>query len=194
MFGIKKKMPGTGSYIFARLAFYPSLFYNYVMCHVSNRNWYDRIDETVLLGALPFRGIAKELVTKENVRAVLSANQPHELSYFTPTDEEWKSLGVDCLRLKILDFLGTPSPTQLDEALSFIENHRKQGHNVYVHCKAGRTRSATLVACYLIKTYKWDHTTAWNHLTSKRPHARLFQPQKDFIRDFHLNQLRAEAG
>lgn len=187
-------MPGTGSYIFARFAFYPSLFYNYCMCRISDRKWYNRIDETIILGALPLRGIAKEIVNQENVRGVISANLPHELKHFTPTDEEWKSLGVDRLHLKILDFVGTPSEIQLDEALSFIEDHRKQGTSVYVHCKAGRTRSATLVTCYLIKTYKWDDTTAWNHLVSKRPHARLFQPQKDFIRNFYLNRIRAEAG
>jgi len=187
-------MPGTGSAIFARFAFYPTLFYNYAMSHVSSRNWYDRIDDTVLLGALPFRRTAKELVAKENVKAVISANQPHELKHFTPTDEEWEALGVECLRLRVMDFLGTPSAAQLDEALSFIEKHRKQDHSVYVHCKAGRTRSATLVACYLMKTNNWDDTTAWNHLVSRRPHARLFQIQKDFLKNYHLNGFRAEAG
>ena len=28
------------------------------------------------------------------------------------------------------------------------------GDSVYVHCKAGRTRSATVVACYLMKVSK----------------------------------------
>lgn len=40
-----------------KLAFYPTLFYNVVMTKLSSRRWYDRIDETVLLGALPFRGM-----------------------------------------------------------------------------------------------------------------------------------------
>jgi len=45
--------------LFNKLAFYPTLFYNVVMTQVTNRRWYDRIDETVLLGALPFRGMTK---------------------------------------------------------------------------------------------------------------------------------------
>lgn len=45
----------------ARISFYPSLFYNVVMEKVSSRNWYDRIDDTVILGALPFRNMTKQV-------------------------------------------------------------------------------------------------------------------------------------
>lgn len=181
-------MSKTATYVFARAAFYPTLLYNYVVHLVSKRPWYHRIDDTVLFGALPLRQIAKELVEKENVQAVVSTNHKFEVEHFTPTEEEWRQLGVDYLRFAVLDFMGTPSPTQLDEALSFIENHRKQGHSVYVHCKAGRTRSATLVACYLMKTYDVDDTDAWSQIVSKRSHASLFQIQKDYLHQFHLNR------
>lgn len=45
----------------ARITFYPSLFYNVMMEKASLRNWYDRIDDNVILGALPFRSEAKEV-------------------------------------------------------------------------------------------------------------------------------------
>jgi len=41
--------------MFARVTFYPSLFYNVCMERVSARRWYDRIDDNLVLGALPFR-------------------------------------------------------------------------------------------------------------------------------------------
>lgn len=47
--------------MFARLSFYPTLFYNVVMEKVSARRWYDRIDETVLLGALPFQNMTEQV-------------------------------------------------------------------------------------------------------------------------------------
>lgn len=47
--------------MFARFTFYPTLVYNVFMEKVSARNWYDRIDETVILGALPFRGMTKQV-------------------------------------------------------------------------------------------------------------------------------------
>lgn len=47
--------------MFARVSFYPSLFYNVLMEKVTTRRWYDRIDENMILGALPFRSMAKEV-------------------------------------------------------------------------------------------------------------------------------------
>ena len=40
---------------------------------------YDRIDDTVVLGALPFHSVAKKLVKEENVKAVISMNEDFEL-------------------------------------------------------------------------------------------------------------------
>lgn len=41
--------------LLTKVLFYPTLGYNVLMTYVSSRRWYDRIDETVLLGALPLR-------------------------------------------------------------------------------------------------------------------------------------------
>ena len=49
--------------MFARVTFYPTLFYNVLMEKISSRNWYDRIDETVILGALPFRSMTNQVYT-----------------------------------------------------------------------------------------------------------------------------------
>lgn len=53
----------------ARLSFYPTLFYNVLMEKITPRRWYDRIDDTVILGALPF----PSLTTK--VRMMRNENQ-----------------------------------------------------------------------------------------------------------------------
>jgi atypical dual specificity phosphatase len=45
----------------ARFSFYPTLLYNVVMEKITNRNWYDRIDDAVILGALPFRGMTDKV-------------------------------------------------------------------------------------------------------------------------------------
>lgn len=55
----------------ARISFYPSLFYNVIMEKVTNRNWYDRIDDTVILGALPFRNMTKQV----SLRVILFYNK-----------------------------------------------------------------------------------------------------------------------
>lgn len=65
--------------------------------------------------------------------------------------QEWASWGVKHLCLATVDFNNAPPQEMLDKGVSFIEDMQSEDSTVYVHCKAGRGRSATLVACYLIK-------------------------------------------
>lgn len=96
---------------------------------------------------------------QENVRAVISMNQDFELKVFSPDYEEWKKMGVEFLQLPTRDFVEAPSLDNIHLGVQLIEKyvsplHSKSGQipsSVYIHCKAGRTRSATLVACYLVK-------------------------------------------
>ncbi|EDO45204.1 predicted protein, partial [Nematostella vectensis] len=134
----------------ARVLFYPTLLWNVVM-EGGSRRWYDRIDSTVILGALPFKSLTQKLVEEENVRAVVTLNEEFETKHFCNTSEEWSEWGVKQLRLATVDFGNAPSLDNLSEGVKFIEEIRSKGDSVYVHCKAGRGRSATLVACYLMK-------------------------------------------
>lgn len=52
--------------MFARVSFYPTLLYNVLMEKATSRNWYDRIDENVILGALPFRSQANDVSFSKN--------------------------------------------------------------------------------------------------------------------------------
>lgn len=47
--------------MFARVTFYPSLVYNVFMERAGVRKWYNRIDENMILGALPFRFMAPDV-------------------------------------------------------------------------------------------------------------------------------------
>jgi hypothetical protein len=49
----------------ARVLFYPTLLWNIITVGTSSkRKWYDRIDENVVLGALPLRIIATSVSIK----------------------------------------------------------------------------------------------------------------------------------
>lgn len=162
--------------MFGRVSFYPTLFYNVVMEKMSKRTWYNRIDENVLLGALPFRNMAETLKSEENVKGVISMNENYELWLFSHAHEVktyndqmgifteltfyvhnpiilqqgWAQHGIRFLQLPTRDIFEAPCQEKLKEGVEFIQNIKNEG-SVYVHCKAGRTRSATLVACYLMK-------------------------------------------
>lgn len=58
---------------------------------------------------------------------------------------------MEQLRLSTVDLTGVPSMENLQKGVEFALQHQQQGTSVYIHCKAGRSRSATVAAAYLIK-------------------------------------------
>ncbi|XP_068166680.1 phosphatidylglycerophosphatase and protein-tyrosine phosphatase 1 [Antennarius striatus] len=169
----------------ARLLFYPTLAYNVIMEKVSSRRWFDRVDGAVILGALPFRSMTKQLVEEENVRGVITMNETYETKYFCNSAEDWQAVGVEQLRLSTVDLTGVPSMENLQRGVEFALRHRQQGTSVYVHCKAGRSRSATLVAAYLIRLHCWTPEEACEKLATVRPHILVRPAQLDLLRRFH---------
>ena len=53
---------------------------------------------------------------------------------------------------KTVDFQ-PPSLTAIQQGLDILEQARTSGHSVYVHCKAGKGRSAVVTACYLMEVH-----------------------------------------
>ncbi|KAL1514054.1 hypothetical protein ABEB36_003379 [Hypothenemus hampei] len=177
--------------MFARVTFYPTLVYNIIMEKLTPRQWYNRIDDTVILGALPFPSVATELIEKENVKAVVSMNEDYEL-FLANDAQAWKKLGVDFLQLSTTDIFATPSQSKLTEGVKFINRFVNPNSivngisttSVYIHCKAGRTRSATLVGCYLIQRYNWTPEQAVNLMKEKRPHILMHKKQWEALEIF----------
>ncbi|XP_067123122.1 phosphatidylglycerophosphatase and protein-tyrosine phosphatase 1 [Centruroides vittatus] len=179
------KMTETIHMIFARATFYPTLFYNVMMERCTSRRWYDRIDETVILGALPFRKFTPQLLENENVKGVVSMNEDFELKLWVTTKQEWKDKGIDFLQLRTTDIFETPSQEKLLQGVQFINKFVGTGNSVYIHCKAGRTRSATLVGCYLMQRHYWIPSKAVEMIRSKRPHILLSSKQWEALEEFY---------
>ncbi|EEC15986.1 dual specificity phosphatase, putative, partial [Ixodes scapularis] len=180
--------------MFSRVTFYPTLVYNVVMERVSTRRWYDRIDDTVFLGALPFRSITPKLLEEENVRGVVSMNEDFELRYWVTSKAEWEKNGVKFLQLSTTDIFETPCLEKLERGVQFIRSFENTDKTVYVHCKAGRTRSATLVGCYLMQRYTWTPQRAVELLREKRPHILLHYAQWEALHTYFNKHVASGTG
>ncbi|WKX98134.1 hypothetical protein Q1695_013655 [Nippostrongylus brasiliensis] len=112
---------------------------------------------------------------KENVGGVVCCVEEFELKYAynAVQKKDWEAAGVSVHSIPMTDFFGSAARVQIDSAVCFIENVSKEGKSVYVHCKAGRTRSATVAVCYLMKSRNWLPNVAMEYLKSKRPQTVL---------------------
>ncbi|CAN6456824.1 unnamed protein product [Victoria cruziana] len=130
----------------ARALFYPTLFYNVVRNKMQAEfRWWDEIDEFLLLGAVPFPKDVPRL--KElGVGGVITLNESYETLVHTSL---YKDHGIKHLEIPTRDYLFAPSYANICRAVDFIHNNASCGMSTYVHCKAGRGRSTTVVLCYL---------------------------------------------
>lgn len=116
---------------------------------------YNQVDDFVLLGRQP-RGVhdLEELVA-QGVTAVLSMCHEDEL-FVRSNDPVWSDLGLSRLQVPVPDF-SAPSDEQLTRALSFVSKRAwkhsqssvSKPERIYVHCNAGKGRSALVVLLYL---------------------------------------------
>ncbi|XP_023337738.1 phosphatidylglycerophosphatase and protein-tyrosine phosphatase 1 [Eurytemora carolleeae] len=187
------KVSGGIYNMFARVTFLPTLAYNVAMERISSRRWYDRIDKTVILGALPFRSANTEkMIERERISGVVSMNEDYELALFSHQTEGWKKLNVQFLQLSTTDIFQAPNQEKLKRGVEFINDISPTGDSVYVHCKAGRTRSATLVGCYLMSVHSWTPEQAVEYMQKKRPHILLHSKQWEALRTYYANNIQSK--
>ncbi|NXU42544.1 PTPM1 phosphatase, partial [Drymodes brunneopygia] len=166
----------------ARLLFYPSLLYTVARARLpgSRRPWFHRIDEV--------------LVAEENVHGVVTLTEDYETRFLCFSPQEWEAMGVEQLRLSTVDLTGVPTLENLHKGVEFILRHRARGNSVYVHCKAGRSRSATMVAAYLIQLHHWSPQEAIEAIAKIRPHILIRHKQVQVLEKFHRNMMTGRTA
>lgn len=171
-------MPNLRQRFFASVVWLPTLCWNYFLARVLRvRNWWDRIDEHLIVGAYPFARDVPELF-QLGVRAVVNTCE----EYAGP-DQQYREAGIEHLRIPTTDFTH-PQLADVIQAVEFIEGHAAQGHTVYVHCKAGRARSATVALCWLVKYRNLSPQAAQELLLKKRSHVNPHLTQRSVVQQF----------
>ncbi|CAI9095695.1 OLC1v1031690C1 [Oldenlandia corymbosa var. corymbosa] len=179
----KRVLVGVG----ARALFYPTLVYNVFRNKIQTEfRWWDWIDEFVLLGAVPFRSDVRRLKDL-GVGAVVTLNEPYET--LVPTSF-YEAHGIRNLVLPTRDYLFAPSLDDICQAVDFIHENASCGRSTYVHCKAGRGRSTTIVICYLVKYKQMKPDIAYAYVKSIRPRVLLAASQLKAVEGFYNLQAK----
>ena len=165
--------------LIAWLLFWPTLGWNLLLARFvpSRRRWWDRVDRNVIVGALPFPKDVQPLFDS-GVRAVVNTCE----EYAGPVDE-CERLGIEQFRMPTTDFT-PPRIADIRRAVAFIASKADRGETVYVHCKAGRARSATVAACWLMYRYRISAEEATSRLRQVRPHIIRELENRAVVREF----------
>lgn len=146
------------------LTFFPTMWVSWVMYKLGLWRQWDALDEHVLVGALPSKRDLAQLKA-EGVGAVVNMCEE-----FTGHSTRLQAHGLDHLHLPTLDYF-SPTEENLVRGMHFIDQQIADGKKVYLHCKAGRGRSATLALCYLMRRYDIPAKEAYVRLRAARPHV-----------------------
>lgn len=146
----------------ARWLFVPTLAFRRAIAIVTGRPWWVRVDERLLMGAFP-RHRDVEALAALGVRGVVNLCAEHE-----GPRAAYSKLGLEELHLRVTDY-ASPSEEQAAQALAFIRRHVAAGARVYVHCKAGRGRSATIALCWLVEHEQVSPEEAMRKLRAVSP-------------------------
>ncbi|XWS32419.1 hypothetical protein CRYUN_Cryun23aG0157900 [Craigia yunnanensis] len=179
----KRVLVGAG----ARALFYPTLLYNVVRNKIQPEfRWWDRVDEFILLGAVPFPDDVP-LLKDLGVSGVVTLNEPYET--LVPTSL-YHAHYIDHLVIPTRDYLFAPSFADICQAVDFMHENASLGKTTYVHCKAGRGRSTTIVLCYLVEHKHMTPDAAYEYVRSIRPRVLLAPAQQQAVQDYYLHKVK----
>ncbi|XP_071721499.1 phosphatidylglycerophosphate phosphatase PTPMT2-like [Rutidosis leptorrhynchoides] len=173
----KRALVGAG----ARILFYPTLLYNVFRNKIQSEfRWWDQVDQFILLGAVPFPKDVPRL-KQLDVGGVITLNEPYET--LVPSSL-YRAHGIDHLVIPTRDYLFAPSFVDIDRAVNFIHMNATRGKTTYVHCKAGRGRSTTIVLCYLVEYKNMTPASALEYVRSRRPRVLLAPSQWKAVQEY----------
>lgn len=155
------------------------IFEFFVMVHIIESSlgvfeWYNAVDDNLVLGAIPLMEKQADELVRMNISLIISVVEPFELS--TPvllgepvSTDYWKKVGIEQRVLSCPDFFPPPLDI-LEEGAKLLDTYLTEGKRVYIHCKSGKGRSASVVMAYFLK-YRYtgmDLLEVYRKLYSRR--------------------------
>jgi atypical dual specificity phosphatase len=124
----------------------------------------NRVSPSLVLGVAPvFPSFVEALFAEHNVRGVINL-----CAEWDGNAVLYAARGIQQLYLPTIDF-EAPALKDVLRALAFIDAHERRGFSTYIHCKAGRGRSAIVALAYFVVKQGMSPQAADALVRAKRP-------------------------
>ena len=159
-----------------RILFEVSLIWTSFDCWRKNYSWWNEITPNIVLGAIPLA---------EQADALRDSGITAQLTMLEECETEPGLIRMwDCPNhhetIHAPDFRGVPAE-MIERGVEWVRRQVEAGGKVYIHCKAGRGRSATIVVAYLMRYHGMNFAQAYAFVRERRPQINLNQNQQRAI-------------
>ena len=134
--------------------------------------------------ARPLGGVGLAALSRRGVRALISLTEK------PPAAAALRRAGFAGVHLPIADFTA-PTLAQVAAAVGAIDAFRARGLPVAVHCAAGRGRTGTILACYLVREGS-DAPAAIAVIRARRPGS-IETPEQEAVVARYAEQCHGGA-
>ncbi|KAF4664744.1 Phosphatidylglycerophosphatase and protein-tyrosine phosphatase 1 [Perkinsus chesapeaki] len=170
--------------IASQLLFWPTFAWNYLLyIRRSDDGWYSTIVELetggrLLLGPAPvFKSMRDTLTKTEGVTVFVST-----------LHRDFTDSSVESHTFPMVDFV-SPDLHTVEEAVEYVDERLAAGKTVYVHCKAGKGRSGTIVICWLMKHFGMSPEEAQEYLTKARPQVLKILSKREVVQEYYTKHV-----
>ena len=157
-------------------------------------DWCNEIMDGIVLGAMPLNNFnhMDDIIKKHNIDVVLSILEDFELEdtfLFSPIKpSQYEEHGIIHEHIISQDFTSI-TQYNIEKGIDILKEHIKNKKRIYIHCKSGRGRSATIVVCYLMKHRDFSKDEARAFTKAKRPQITIDGCHKYSIDQYEQHKL-----
>jgi predicted protein tyrosine phosphatase len=148
---------------------------------------YSQITTNCYLGCLPLASDV-EILNKIGIKYVVNM-----CAEYNGPCKTYEKYNIKQLHLPTVD-ITAPSFQTIEKAIRFMNEALKNNQKIFVHCKVGMGRSATIVFCHLVANENMTPKNALKLLKEKRPEITTslinYATVKQFLASLNNNRIQ----